>query len=310
MSPACLATVLGALSTFQLFIPMVFSTRWFFGNNEKPRSENVLEKVDLHTPIIHRWFFQHPIEITPSQELATLAVACGLRYTSSMSISYPNSVINDIIQFKQGFTLSTPTGLEVMSQGWEMRALRTFRAFQMTISQRMLYVLLFKLAFQMNLQITFFGIRRSRESPGYSFYHQLFTLTLRPPDVVMVVSILGLLVTTLCEFIDGFLLIKAFRKLRLEVLQNVTEIQEDQHYAVEDTGADGQKKYQGRQLKAEYRVVKCNIIAMALLITISAGFIVYGVLKFVKSGACPYGLWQFYKGCLPKKPDHWECQDK
>jgi len=276
---------------------------------------------------------------TRSQELAFLAVASGLRYTSSMSISYPRAIINDIVAFKQGFTIRTATGgLEVMTQGWEMSALRTLRAAQLTIMHRMVCVLLLKLALQMNLQIDFFIIKRARNHPGESFYRQFYRQLLagelEGSDMVEVASILGLLVTVACEFTDGWLLLEVFWSLRKKVLPSVSEVKtplcwlllhmfqklgrrvcgieekhdREDHYAYEDLEDQPRNRYTGKDLKAFYYKVCWNMMAMVVLQLISLFLIMYGVLKFIMSAGCDDNLWQFHDSCLKEMPQGWSCE--
>merc|ERR1712008_165725 len=81
--------------------------------------------------------------------------------------------ITEIIQFRRGYMIRTDIGYEPMSQGWEMRSLKEFQKLSRTQVKRFTFVMVFKLAFQMNLQITLFIIAHIHKAIGSRRWQQM-----------------------------------------------------------------------------------------------------------------------------------------
>ena len=93
---------------------------------------------------------------TYRESVANLALASGLRYTGSMSLSYPQQRIYEIIDLKEGYNVKTSKGeMEPMQNGWELRALKEFQKLARWQESHAFFIMVCKLGLQMNLQISY-----------------------------------------------------------------------------------------------------------------------------------------------------------
>merc|ERR1719223_1763244 len=130
-------------------------------NKEKPHFKPEVYYRDFHTLWSITSCFRKRIKCTYRESVTMLALASGLRYTGSCSISYPKTLIYEIITFKRGYKrYIEDKGFEPTNKGWEMRSLKEFQKLSRTHLKRLIFLMACKLALQMNLQITLFLIKR------------------------------------------------------------------------------------------------------------------------------------------------------
>jgi len=245
---------------------------------------------------------------TYRESVAKLALASGLRYTASISMSYPQHLIDGIIQFKQGFKLHTELGMEPLPQGWELRALKEFNKVVRTHLKRLKFIMLFKLAFQMNLQITFVIIRRIQQEQTNISMDQLYHGDIGAVNIAGVISIMSLLQTSITELQDTFKVMCIFNKVYDAIKEKVSTVDGEQIYAHADSidssfqtgrASCSRRTYLGKDLKSECRCAWVYICLMVVLTLISTWLIGYALLKFYFAWYCPHGSWELQSGCLP-----------
>jgi len=199
ITPKSVAIFLWCLSTLQLILPLMTSVPWPGSNSNYPfPTRNAVDAEaqsaelfikhgrqgkqnkrgfvpesfyndfstvwsKLVVGVLEVWGFSSFV-CTYRESVANLALASGLQYTGSMSISYPRQSINQIMEFQEGYTVKTKEGLlDPMPMGWELRALTEFQKLARTHCKRVVYIMFCKLALQLNLQITFFMILRIQQ---------------------------------------------------------------------------------------------------------------------------------------------------
>jgi len=245
---------------------------------------------------------------THRESVAMLALASGLRFVGSASISYPQTLITEIIQFQRGYKIRTDIGYEPMSQGWEMRSLREFQKLSRTQVKRFTFVMVFKLALQMNLQITLFIISRMRSTHGQpqsNWFEHVATSGIIASEVAGLLSIASLVSTFCTELYDVYLILHLFYRVRVAVQGKVNGIGDDDHYADDDFIADvgiGHQslEYTGKHLKEEYFSARWDAIGIVGVALFSMWLVGYALLKFGLSCICEHGAWELRGGCVPK----------
>jgi len=100
---------------------------------------------------------------TCRKSVANLALASGLRYTGSLSISYTQQRIYEIIEFKEGYNVKTSKGMEPLPFGWELQALKEFLKLARRHESRFFFIMMCKHALKMNLQISYIVIFRMKQ---------------------------------------------------------------------------------------------------------------------------------------------------
>jgi len=348
-TPKTTAILLWVLSTFQLLQPLVVGTPWDSKDDQEESSRRLL-RAQGYSPFPAReqyvlllqenngsenqfcpkkssQGFYHdfltywgrlcqvlgskPRKYTFRESVAMMAIASGLRYIGSTSISYPQALIKEITKYQRGYKIYTEVGqgqfaYEPMSQGWEMKSLKEFQKLSRTFLRRMTYIMLFKLGAQMNLQITLFVIANMR------MYDKSFITVLKSGEMSSsevssaaagIVSIMSLMITFMTELYDSILILQIFFLLRALVQEKVTNIGADEHYAYDDFESDKTKQnqrvpYDGNALKEEYNSARCDAILMVVFILFCTFLVGYALLKFVASSLCEYGAWELASGCL------------
>jgi len=249
---------------------------------------------------------------TYPESVAHLALASGLRYTGAMSLSYPKQRIYEIIQLKEGYSIKTPKGLEPLPQGWQLRALKEFQKLARWQESRAFFIMVCKLAFQMNLQISYIIIFR--------ILHDDITKMTDTMTVTGCISIMSLLFTFTLELLDVFAMIVICWHVRSSVREAVFKLgSSSKPFALDDfQDDDGQqdedederpndertnrKLYSGKDVKAEYYIAMRSFWKLIGLTIFSTWLIFYALLKFFCAMRCEYGLWDLQSRCLP--PDH------
>jgi len=233
-----------------------------------------------------------------------LALASGLRYTASMSISYPRHRIEEIIEFTQGFKSRTDHGLEPLSQGWELRSINEFQKLARVLLDRVVIIMLLKLAFQMNLQFTFVIIRRiMQKRPGGTLLLHGGIVT---SDLAGVASILSLLFTFGVELCDVFSIIHIFWTVRTAVMPAMrglgkadwNKLYAVDHFISDDKKEDAKIKYSRQDLWDEYAIARRFVVRIVCFTLFSMWLIGYALLKCVAAYICESGAWQWWEGCL------------
>jgi len=238
---------------------------------------------------------------TYRESIANLALASGLRYTGSMSISHPTQRIQEIIEAEQGYTVDTGSGLNPLPQGWEMRALQEFQFLGNTHLNRITFVMLYKLAFQMNLQITYIIISRI----NLKWQDQSATGV----SALGLMAVMSILYTFCTELYDVYGVASIFRKVRNARSGAETVKQKafrlgtnNKPYAIKDVyDEDGtlvRRIYSGNDLKQTYFAAARTFWKLVLMTSFCVWLILYALLKFFFTFYCPSGAWQLHAGCL------------
>jgi len=240
------------------------------------------------------WGFQADSR-TYRESVAHLALASGLRYTGSVSLSYPRQRIREIIKFKQGYFVKRSSCLEPLPHGWELRALKEFQKLARCHGSRVFVIMVCKLALQMNLQITFFIIARMENSD-----------TVASTLFVEMISLVSLILNFIMELLDVKDTILMFFHVRHAVIGTVLKVGDSgRYFAVEelvaDAGEEGPQKltYSGRDLKAEYYLAVRYIWKICLMTLLSMWLIGYIIIEFSCVMFCEHGAWEMNNGCLP-----------
>lgn len=234
-----------------------------------------------------------------------LALASGLRYIGSCSMSYPTKLIEEIIKFQRGYKVFLPgTGFELLPQGWEMRSLREFQKLSRTHLKRMFFIMTFKLAMQMNLQITLFIIRGVHQQSTTSG-NNLFQGRVNMSALAGVLSTLSLIINFGSEFYDVCLIVKLSLKVHNAVKETVDTVDDAAIYAFDDFIPDEDQQCEfkrifimGREVKHEYHVARRGVLYILMVTLFCSWLIGYALLKFFMSFICKHGAWQFWNGCL------------
>jgi len=260
------------------------------------------------------------------ESIANLALASGLRFTGSMSLSYSKRRILDIINNKEGFTQETVDGcLGHSIDGWEMRALQELQYFGMCHYRRIIFIMLFKLSLQVNVQISCFVITRinlKRQHEGDSW--EMTKIVVRAVFVCMI-----MLYTFFTELYDvwGFLdIFKQVKNAKTGEKQTVEGKWEKQTiegksvdlrdsnkiYAIQQfwetqKTQDTKEKdkilltceYTGKQLRQDFLAAKRIWYKIIFLTVLCVGMFFYALLKFAMSFLiCQSGAWQLASNCL------------
>jgi len=252
--------------------------------------------------VLEVWGF-HSVVCTYREGVANLALASGLRYTGSMSLSYPRQQLTDIMQFHEGYTVKKKDGnLEPLPMGWELRALNEFQKLARYQRKRVFFIMFCKLALQMNLQITFFMIfhikQKEKESDEY----------MNENTVMGMISITSLLLNFFSEFTDVVMITIVFCRVRSQVRKTILQTgdsskvfaQED--FVVEKEEGDESVQsliHSGKDFKEEYYMAMRLWWSTILVAIFSTWLIGYALLKAVCAVKCSSGYWEFSSGCLP-----------
>jgi len=239
--------------------------------------------------------FRQSKRCTYRESVGKLALASGLRYTSSMSISYPKHWIDTIIRNKEGYKKK----LEPSNQGWELRALKEFEKLASVQVNRIGFIMLLKLALQMNLQITL-NIIHNIQLGSRHVFDRIFK-----GDIAGHISIISLLVTFSTEFLDVILVIGIFFSVRKAVKEKLANVgsKAGDVYAVHDfVSDDGRTKhvsYSGHDLLDAYEIARWKVCKMICITLFSTWLIGYALLKWFFAMYCDDGAWELVTGCLP-----------
>jgi hypothetical protein len=193
-----------------------------------------------------------------------------------------------------------------MSQGWEMRSLREFHKLTRTQVRRFTFVMVFKLALQMNLQITFFIIARINSMEGQpprNWIEQVVAEGLSGKEVALLLSIASMVSTFCGELGDVYDILSLFYRVRAAVQEKVFAISDAEHYADDDYVADNgmghqSVEYLGNDLKEEYYSARCQAIQIVGVTLFSMWLIGYALLKFGGACICRSGAWELHGGCV------------
>jgi len=331
ITPKSFAVSFWCLSLVQLILPWMTSVRWpgsgtlcfptrnatgatvtdtaelviKEGHSGKQEERPYLPETyynDFHTlwsKLVHQflelWNFQ-VVTCTYRESISHLALASGLRYLGSVSLSYPTHRINEIIDFKEGYSMKVDKGLELLPPGWEMRALKEFQKLARCHCRRLIFIMFCKLALQMNLQITFFIIIRIQEKRS-----GLWDLTLN--NVIAMISIWSLLLSFTLELFDVMGITVAFFRVDKAVKPTFLKVgQSSKAFAFDDFKAEDNSDqriiYSGKDLKQEYYAAWRLFLRMILIIILSTWLIGYALLKAFCSVSCEHGAWEMWSGCL------------
>jgi len=240
---------------------------------------------------------------TYRESVAKLALASGLRYTSSMSISYPRHRIYEIIKFTQGFKVRTEDGFEPLPQGWELRSIKEFQKLVRVQLDRVAFIMLFKLALQSSLQITIILIHRMMQKrPGGEL---LLQGNMVASDLAGIVSIMSLLLTFGIELYDVILVIRIFLSVRRAVMPGLRKAEKDgnnlyakHHFISGKTKMPKMIEYSGKDLQNEFAAA-CRYVVGMVCITLWSIWLIgyYALMRAAPAYICESGKWEFLTGC-------------
>jgi len=248
----------------------------------------------LRESVFEVWGFP-AYRCTYRESVANLALASGLRYTGSMSLSYPQQRIHEIIELKEGYNVKTGKGdLEPLSFGWELRALKEFLKLARRHESQIFFIMVCKLALQMNLQIP---------------YIIIFHIKHKSMNWIGLVSITSLLFTFTLELLDVKRMMVIFLHVRRAVKETVSKfggsskalalddfIIVDEH---EDENNEGRIIHSGKDLKAEYYMAVRYFLKLIVITIFSAWLVGHALLKFFCVLRCENGALDFLSHCLP-----------
>jgi len=329
VTPASTSLVLWGLSVGQLILPLLTAMPIYL----KPRnpfpikeeawnrnSVDIESSEDVFVPEDHyddfdtvssKWkalfSFRGSKKCTYRESVAKLALASGLRLTASLSISYPKQKIYDIMNFKQGYKVKHADNLEPQSQGWELRSLKEFTKLARVHLNRVQFIMLLKLALQMNLQITMFIIQGAEKNWQLKFVRDA-AIAVTKGDIIPpagCISIFSLFFTFMTELYDVWIIIRIFLSVRAQVRPKLEQVAgSGAAYAVDYFVDDLDRNiknisYSGNELQHEYESARRTVRRMICITLISTWLIFYALLKWIMSCLCEDGAWQFGSGCLP-----------
>jgi len=328
VTPRRLAILFWCLSTTQLVWPLVTGMPWQRGGTRAfpPKDAQTTDSGRLlnaagctialeahHKDFMTFWskLVQYFLEAwgvslttcTYGESVGKLALASGLRYVGSTSMSYQLRLINEIIAFKKGFYLNTDTGLELLPQGWELRSLEEFQKLAETQMNRVTFIMLCKLALQMNLQITFIIINRIQEGREHISLRKILGGDITRIEVFAFISISSLLVTFLPEVVDVYDVVRAFLSMRTAIKETVFKLgMNNEVYAtndfVVDDGSIQSMIYSGKDLKQKYYRALRKVCQMVFITIFCLWLVGYALLKVIMSVECENGAWEFHESCL------------
>jgi len=190
-----------------------------------------------------------------------------------------------------------------LNQGWEMRSLQEFHKLAKTHLNRVLFLIVFKLALQMNLQITFIIIQRVQ-----ILEHEHNTTHI---NIVGVISIMSLLLTCGSELSDVRGVARIFVRVKNEVKATAFRLgNRSDPYAYSDFRDENQNIqriiFSGKDLKEQYYCAARTFWKIILLIIFCMWLTGYALLKLFMAFLCPHGAWALDPGCLD--PSDWKPQ--
>lgn len=326
ITPKWVAIVLWCLSLGQLILPLLRSVPWEGHTKSFPAKDAGRMRVVEESPhklegakeqgfvpedyyhdfmtywskMIEVFFEMRGFDVrksTYSHCVANLSLASGLCYTGSMSISHQQRRISQIIEGRQGFKFNTESGLEPLDRGWEMRAAKAFQRLGSARYNRITYIMFYKQALQMNLQITLVIITRIR------LMQQRDDAGLIGIDVAGFISIMSLLYNFSTELYDVYKVGRIFRNVRKAVKETALKLAgkcapyaHDDFY--DEEGSIQRISYHGNDLKREYFAAERTYWDLNYLSIFCVWLTGYALIKFFFAFVCPGGAWELQKGCL------------
>jgi len=254
---------------------------------------------------------------TYRESVANLALACGLRYTGSMSLSYPQQRIYEIIDLKEGYNVKTKQGLEPLPQGWQLRALKEFQKLARWQESHAFFIMVCKLGLQMNLQISYiiiFRIKNDQLDENLDdVVHGDLMSVISSMTVTGCLSIMSLLFTFTLELLDVGALFMIFWHVRSAVKDAVFKHgSSSKTFAFDDFEDDDEKRqeededentarklYSGKDVKAEFYIAVRYFWKLIGFTIFSTWLVVYALLKFLCALSCEHGAWDWQSSCLP-----------
>jgi len=310
--------VLWALSALQGIVPI------FYGMAEMPPAEETIPEKPHHDMHLDTGSFKtcyaSVLPHTLREGVNLMALAAGMRYTGSKSLSYPAAMIERIRDGQLGFTTQViqngETRWEPAKHGWEYRCVKELEKLHSIQVKRVWFILLFKYALQMNVQVTLFIIKGTDKTVSFNWFAAGGEL----------ISLGAMMLGILTELYDMSMLCTMFWEIRESVLLCTGEWESTDEQGSEKEGKDkekGKRKDDNdvyashffkkeetvkeetltiRDLRKEYWRIWCNTITLVLVAAFALWLIGYEILKFINFWRCPEGLWQWHSGCL--KADH------
>jgi len=290
-------TLLWGLSALQGIVPIVY------GMAKIPHAahgipQNPHHDMDLDNNSFKKHCLWNVLPHTLREGVNLMALASGMRYTGSMSLSYPAAMIERIRDEKIGFKMKvvqdSQTRWEQTKHGWEFRCLKELEKLHCIHIKRVWFILLFKYACQMNVQVTLFIIKGSDQQAAFNVFGAFGEL----------LSLGAMMLGIVSELYDMFMLCTTFWEIRDSVLACTNGKEDSEAYASHFYLKRGKPKEETltiADLNFQYTRIGCNTISLVLVAAFAMFLIGYEALKFFFFWYCPDHLWQLANGCLAKE---------
>jgi hypothetical protein len=295
------------LSTLQLIWPSVSSVvsiPW------SKATHYVGKEIKKHRPIDEESYkdrHRSSLSATLSEGVTSMALAAGMRYTGAVSLSYPLAMIRRIKDQKIGFMMKTEVeGGDVWEQtehGWQFCCVTELQKLCSIQVKRLWFILVFKYACQMNIQVTLFVIKGTFvESKPFNYVAAVGEL----------LSIGAMTLGILSELLDLTTLLLTFRDVRTSVNKCTTgndnnkgkQGMEARHFFKDKDGHDQEEILTCADLERRYRSLVYIVVCIVLVTAFAMWLICYHMLKFFNFWRCPHHLWSWENGCLESTDLH------
>jgi len=235
-----------------------------------------------------------------TEGVTLMALAAGMRYTGAVSLSYPLAMIKRIKTQQMGFRIrNTPEDVwEQTEHGWQFRCVKELEKLYSVQVKRVWFILVFKYACQMNVQVTLFILKGAIHNKVFNYFAAVGEL----------VSLATMLLGIASELFDLNKLLLTFWDIRSSVWECLNTHQGNdgnehvhaRHFFHDDKNENEIKEEMltFADLKSEYYRILANTVSVVLVVVFAMWLIGYQMLKFLNFWRCPDGLWSFQHGCL------------
>jgi len=308
-----------ALSTLQFILPTLYTST----NISSSRATTSINSVDLNRPITitrhsYKLHGKSLLSGSLSEGVTLMALASGMRYTGAVSLSYPLAKIKRIKDEQIGFMLMNEDGSwEQTQHGWQFRCVKELEKLNSVQVKRLWFMLVFKYAFQMNVQVTLFILKGTIQRKEFNYFAAGAEL----------LSLGAMTLGIASEFFDLNTLLWTFWDIRSVVRECIDKKnnkgEENQNNNVndkKDVDNDGKEDLHARHffkrgqdhdveeedltftdLSYEYYRIVVTAVFVVLVTVFAIWLIGYQMLKFLNFWTCPHHVWSFKNGCLSVK---------
>jgi len=319
--------LLWGLSTLQLILPGLTAVIVSPKGANKGGMKGMLP--DVYKPIDTRSYKFHCGSLLSgghADGVTLMALASGMRYTGSVSISYPLAKINRIKNEQIGFMIKQEDGKwEQSPHGWRFRCVRELEKVYEVQLKRLWFILVFKYAGQMNVQVTLWVLKGTIQNKGLNYFAaggQLLSLGAMMLGIASELFDLRKLLTTFWDVRSC--VCDCLKKKDEEDKRNKEEAEKKKKEGGEQNKDGNEQKVGSRQdLLARhffkigddnheeepltyadlnrhyYRILRPTVFVV--LVTLFAMWLIgYQMLKFMNFFICPDHVWSWNTGCLAK----------